>query len=146
MKKLTLLFAFALMTLTGCADNLVERAVEIQAEALNFVCECGTASGTYANRAACDADNPQLAPFSAAQQDCLERVLDGSPSADVDAIECGFDASEEQLSCVQSLGCEPEQSALQACGNRFEAAFDACPMASELTQSMFATCGGGDDG
>lgn len=143
MKKLTLLFSLALVT-TGCADDVLDRAVSLQSETLDYFCGCSVERGDFPDRASCEQGNPDLAPPSGAFLDCYERVLDSAPSADVEAIECGLDASEANLSCLNAAGCGSDEQIL-ACGDQFEAASNACPQISELTGSMFNTCIG-DEG
>ena len=140
MKKLTVLVSLALVTLTGCGDDLVDRAFDIQTDTLDYICGCSVENGQSADRASCERDNPDFAPLTGAARDCYERVLEGTPSADVAAIECTFDATEAQLSCVRALGCMASAVDAEACSDQFEGAVDACPQISELTEAMFATC------
>lgn len=142
MKNLTLIFSLALVT-TGCADDPIERAIDLQSETRDYLCGCAVENGDFPDRASCEQE-PDFAPPTAAFIDCYERVLNGAPSADVEAIECGLDASEAQLSCLNAAGCTLDAQA-QACADEFEAASNACPQISELTESMFSTCFG-DDG
>ena len=140
-----LLVLASILLLTACGNELVDRAVAVQAETLNFLCDCSVSNGVYPNRAACEADNPNLAPFTDAQQSCLERVVDGASSADISALECSFDATESQVSCFQALGCMPDAAASEACADEASSAFAACPQPSEITSAMFATCLPDDD-
>jgi hypothetical protein len=140
MTKLSVLLSLALVTLTGCGDDLVDRALDIQADSLDYFCGCSVENGLSADRASCERDNPDFAPITGSVRDCYERVLEGTPSADVAAIECTFDATEAQLSCVRALGCMPSGTDSEACSDQFEGAVDACPQISELTEAMFGTC------
>ena len=119
-------------------DDPAERALELIDRDIQARCRCVIGPMFLTPEECIEARN---AEYPVTRRDCIRASIDGASTEARNAVQCGSDAYEEYLDCLDASECDDGHPYdTESCGIVYEASLGSCPPRDAELDAALETC------